>query len=92
MRRCDSAAMAPKTSEDLPDPDTPVKTVSRRLGISSETLARLFTLAPRTSITSWLSAVVEACWRWSAGSARIPSLRSKGLCCKELDRRRYFTA
>jgi hypothetical protein len=34
MRRCDSAAMAPKTSELLPEPETPVNTVRRRCGIS----------------------------------------------------------
>lgn len=28
MSRCDSAAMVSKTREVLPDPDTPVKTVS----------------------------------------------------------------
>ena len=32
MSRCDSAAMVPKTSELLPEPETPVKTVSRRFG------------------------------------------------------------
>jgi AcrR family transcriptional regulator len=57
IRRCDSAATVPKTSDDLPDPETPVKTVSRRLGMSSETSRRLFSRAPRTSMTSWLSAV-----------------------------------
>jgi hypothetical protein len=44
--------MVPKTSEDFPDPETPVKTVSRRLGMSTETAARLFSRAPRTSIMS----------------------------------------
>src|SRR5262245_16524948 len=48
--------MVPKTREDFPDPETPVKTVSRRLGMSSEMSARLFSRAPRTSMTSWLSA------------------------------------
>ncbi len=56
ISRCDSAAMVPNTREDLPDPETPVKTVSLRLGMSSEMSARLFALAPRTSIMSWLSA------------------------------------
>ncbi len=58
--RCDSAAIVPKTSEDLPEPDTPVNTVRRRFGTSSDTSARLFSLAPRTWITSWLSATVTA--------------------------------
>jgi hypothetical protein len=33
MSRCDSAAMVAKTSELLPEPEMPVKTVSRRFGI-----------------------------------------------------------
>jgi hypothetical protein len=39
--------MALKTREDLPEPDTPVNTVIRRLGISSETFLRLFSRARR---------------------------------------------
>src|SRR5687768_13295349 len=49
--------MVPNTSELLPDPDTPVNTVSRRFGISTLTSFRLFTRAPCTRIRSWLSAV-----------------------------------
>src|SRR3569623_1399824 len=45
-----SAAMASNTSDDLPDPDTPVNTVSFRFGISSDTFLRLFSRAPRISI------------------------------------------
>src|SRR3954452_5122142 len=56
MRRRDSAAMVPKTSELLPDPETPVNAVSRRFGISTLTSFRLFTRAPVTRIMSWLSA------------------------------------
>src|SRR5262245_44598923 len=48
--------MVPNTSEDLPDPETPVNTVSRRLGISTLMSFRLFTRAPWTRIRSWLSA------------------------------------
>jgi hypothetical protein len=44
--RCDSAAIVPKTSDDLPEPDTPVNTVSRRFGISTLTSLRLFCRAP----------------------------------------------
>ncbi len=47
----------PKTSELLPDPETPVNTVSRRFGISTLTSLRLLTRAPCTRITSWRSAV-----------------------------------
>ena len=46
MSRCDSAAMVENTSDDLPDPETPVNTVSRRLGISMLMSLRLFSRAP----------------------------------------------
>src|SRR3954469_9055546 len=60
MSRCDSAAIVPNTSELLPEPDTPVNTVSRRLGISRLTSFRLFSRAPWTRITSWVSATCGA--------------------------------
>src|SRR5215208_1310744 len=56
MSRCDSAAIVPNTSELLPDPETPVNTVSQRFGISTLTSLRLFTRAPCTLIRSWLLA------------------------------------
>ena len=56
ISRCDSAAIVPKTSELLPEPETPVNAVSRRFGISTLTSLRLFTRAPCTRISSWLSA------------------------------------
>jgi hypothetical protein len=56
--------MVANTSELLPEPETPVNTVSRRLGMSREMSARLFSLAPRTWITSWRSA---ACRRGLSG-------------------------
>ena len=46
IMRCDSAAMVPKTRDDLPEPETPVNTVSRRLGMSTLTSFRLFSRAP----------------------------------------------
>ncbi len=52
MSRCDSAAMVANTSELLPDTETPVNTVSRRLGISTFTFFRLFSRAPCTRIRS----------------------------------------
>src|SRR3712207_7861727 len=52
--------MVPNTSDDLPDPETPVNTVSRRLGISTLTSLRLFSRAPCTRIRSWLSAACSA--------------------------------
>src|SRR4029077_4614037 len=54
--RCDSAAMVAKTSELLPEPDTPVNTVRRRLGSSTLMSLRLFSRAPVTRIRSWVSA------------------------------------
>src|SRR5436305_4435087 len=56
ISRWDSAAIVPKTSELLPEPETPVNTVSRRFGISMLMSLRLFTRAPCTRITPWLSA------------------------------------
>jgi hypothetical protein len=50
ISRFDSAAIVSKTSELLPDPETPVNTVSRRLGMSRSTPRRLFSRAPRTSM------------------------------------------
>src|SRR3954463_8134223 len=52
--------MVPNTSELLPEPEIPVNTVSRRLGISMLTSLRLFTRAPCTRIRSWLSAASRA--------------------------------
>src|SRR5690554_4436351 len=60
MSRWDSAAMVSKTSELLPEPETPVNTVRRRLGISTCTSCRLFSRAPTTRMTSWLSAGCRA--------------------------------
>jgi hypothetical protein len=54
--RCDSAAMVLKTSELLPEPDTPVNAVRRRFGMSTLTSLRLLTRAPTTRMVSWLSA------------------------------------
>src|SRR5580692_803213 len=48
--------MVPNTSELLPEPDTPVNTVRRRLGSSTLMSLRLFSRAPCTRIRSWLSA------------------------------------
>src|SRR5688500_15059665 len=48
------------TNELLPEPETPVNTVSRRFGISTLMSLRLFTRAPCTRIRSWLSASCAA--------------------------------
>src|SRR5512132_37533 len=52
--------MVANTSELLPEPETPVNTVSRRLGSSTVTSLRLFTRAPCTRIRSWPSATCSA--------------------------------
>src|SRR5688572_23325081 len=74
MSRCDSAAIVSNTSELLPEPDTPVNTVSRRFGISTWMSLRLFTRAPWTRIRSWLSAACDSdAVRWEA--MRVSVLR-----------------
>src|SRR5918997_409406 len=60
LSRCDSAAIVPNTSELLPEPETPVNTVSRRFGSSTLTSLRLFTRAPCTRMRSWRSAAWAA--------------------------------
>src|SRR5579859_7540358 len=44
--------MVSKASEDLPEPETPVTTVSELWGISKSMFLRLWTLAPRTTMVS----------------------------------------
>ncbi|GAA08399.1 hypothetical protein ATPR_1403 [Acetobacter tropicalis NBRC 101654] len=43
----------PKASEDLPDPETPVKTTNWSRGKSTSTFFRLCSRAPRTRIIDW---------------------------------------
>ncbi len=45
-RHWPSAKSVSKASDDLPEPETPVTTVSRSWGISSEMFLRLFWRAP----------------------------------------------
>src|SRR3989454_11377820 len=52
--------MVANTSELLPEPETPVNTVSRRFGSSTLTSLRLFTRAPCTRIRSWRSPTCSA--------------------------------
>src|SRR5215475_6401246 len=58
--RCDSAAIVSNTRELLPEPETPVNTVTRRFGSSTLTSFRLFSRAPCTLIRSWVSATCGA--------------------------------
>src|SRR3982074_822658 len=64
--------MVSNTRELLPEPETPVNTVSRRLGISMEMSLRLFTLAPWTRIRSCWSATCSAGAGVSARVAVLP--------------------
>src|SRR5690606_9229362 len=52
--------MVPNTSDDLPEPETPVNTVSRRFGSSTLTSFRLLTRAPWTRMRSCWSAGCRA--------------------------------
>src|SRR5687768_6249059 len=52
--------MVPNTSELFPEPDTPVKTVSRRFGSSMLMSLRLLARAPCTRMRSWRSATCSA--------------------------------
>src|SRR2546426_7455665 len=45
-RHCPSAKTVSKAREDLPEPETPVMTVTRSWGMARETFFRLFCLAP----------------------------------------------
>src|SRR5687767_7092290 len=51
--------MVSNTSDDFPDPDTPVNTVTFCLGMFSEISLRLFSRAPRTSM-NWRSVMVAS--------------------------------
>ena len=48
----DFAAIVSSTSDDFPEPETPVTTVICFFGIFTETFFKLFSVAPRTSIYS----------------------------------------
>src|SRR5256714_1507899 len=82
ISRCDSAAMVLNTSELLPEPETPVNTVSRRLGSSTLTSLRLFTRAPCTRIRSWRSATGSALL---IGSPSVPVLTRLLVCHHPVD-------
>ena len=45
-RHCPSAKIVSNASEDFPEPDTPVTTVTRSWGMATETFLRLFCRAP----------------------------------------------
>src|SRR5262245_50638728 len=45
--------MVSKASDDLPEPERPVRTTNRSRGISTSMFLRLCSRAPRTVILSW---------------------------------------
>src|SRR5690606_1669493 len=83
-----------KTRELLPEPETPVNTVRRRLGNTTLTSRRLFSRAPCTRIASWLSATCEADGEaLVTGGAGVVAMRVSllwvaGLTCPGSRRRR----
>jgi len=56
----DSAAIVPNTSELLPEPETPVKTISRRFGSSMLTSLRCVHARAMHADQAWLSAACMA--------------------------------
>src|SRR6266851_4600710 len=60
--------MVSKASEDFPDPETPVTTVSALCGISKSMFLRLWTRAPRTTI---LSLGFKSDMKYSPGNALV---------------------
>src|SRR5919197_4256872 len=73
IRRRDSAAIVSNTSELLPEPDTPVKTVSFRLGMSRSTSWRLFSRAPRILMAPQSDApslLMDGPWYWRRSDRR----------------------
>src|SRR6185295_395664 len=70
-RRCPSAYSVLKASDDFPDPDGPVTTVSCRCGMSTETFLRLCVRAPRMEMVR-----VGIEWR---------TLRTRSLCRSDPD-------
>src|SRR5690606_38723100 len=75
--------MVPNTSEDLPEPETPVNTEIRRFGMSSETFLRLFSRAPRMMIDPYAlsSAAMTPPWCFPVmtdGRFRFRQQRSAG--------------
>src|SRR3982074_1140229 len=60
--------MVSKASDDLPEPDSPVKTTSLSRGISRSTFLRLCSRAPRIVIARVPAAV---CWRFALITSSI---------------------
>src|ERR1700693_2864644 len=65
--------MVSNASEDLPEPESPVKTIKRSRGSSSETFFRLCSRAPRMVR---VSAMVCRGYRRSPNFFQLPSKRS----------------
>src|SRR3954453_8586694 len=79
-RRCPSAKIVAKASEDLPEPERPVKTMSESRGRSSETSLRLCSRAPRmtrrsvTGSPAWVEDCMDQKTAWIKGIGRLLAL------------------
>src|ERR1700743_2556519 len=69
--------MVSNASEDLPEPDRPVMTVSESRGITTSTFFRLCSRAPRTWILPDLEWAMESCCPFRC-SAVVPGLPETG--------------
>src|SRR5216683_4722533 len=77
-RHWPSAKSVSKAREDLPEPETPVITVTRSWGMSTETFFRLFCRAPSIrSQTGWDIRAILLRWEVYA-TARGPSIAPAG--------------
>src|SRR3954454_22875481 len=72
-RRCASAYSVPKASEDLPEPETPVKATSASRGRSTSTLRRLCSVAPRTCTKPSCASLVTSAGTPGPASAHLGS-------------------
>src|SRR4051794_40284026 len=86
-----SAAMVSKTSDDLPEPDTPVKTVIFRLGMRTETFFRLFSRAPAISMTLVSTVAPQLVGRGRAGGPPADDGARPGGGSQRLSRRNLRT-
>src|SRR6476659_11194497 len=85
--------MGSKAREDLPEPDSPVNTISASRGISRSTFFRLGSRAPRTwivlpasagvglvALLIWLG-LAQTSWSGNASLGRVHRLRKAPLLC-----------
>lgn len=93
MSRCDSAAMVPKTREDFPEPETPVKTVKPALGNVERDIGEI--VLPGAAYLDQVVTVRGGCFPVARPSPGLPvpmcaATPLLSLRCKEFGRGRYF--